>query len=64
MISRENMEKLNEISKQNKFKRIGIIYPDKRVFVTDNLGEQSIYLDDIDILFEKSLKKQRNYYKD
>jgi len=58
MISRENMEKLNEISKQNKFKRIGIIYPDKRVFVTDNLGEQSIYLDDIDILFEKSLKKQ------
>lgn len=58
MISRENMEKLNEISKQNKFKRIGIIYPDKRVFVTDNLGEQSIYLDNIDILFEKSLKKQ------
>lgn len=58
MISRENMEKLNEISKQNKFKRIGIIYPDKRVFVTDNLGEQSIYLDDIDILFEKRLKKQ------
>lgn len=58
MISRENMEKLNEISKQNKFKRIGIIYPDKRVFVTDNLGEQSIYLDDIGILFEKRLKKQ------
>lgn len=58
MISRENMEKLNEISKQNKFKRIGIIYPDKRVFVTDNLGQQSIYLDDIDILFEKRLKKQ------
>lgn len=60
MISRENMEKLNEISKQNKFKRIGIIYPDKRVFVTDNLGEQSMYLDNIDIFFEKGLKKQES----
>lgn len=58
MVSRENMQKLSEISKQINLKRIGIIYPDKRVFVTDNLGEQSIYLDDIDILFEKSLKKQ------
>ena len=48
MISRENMEKLNEISKQNKFKRIGIIYPDKRFLVNDNLVEQIIYLDNLD----------------
>lgn len=60
MASRENMQKLSEISKQINLKRIGIIYPDKRVFVTDNLGKQSIYLDDIGILFEKSLKDKES----
>lgn len=60
MVSRENMQKLSEISKQINLKRIGIIYPDKRVFVTDNLGQQSIYLDDIGIFFEKSLKDKES----
>lgn len=60
MVSKENMQKLSEISKQINLKRIGIIYPDKRVFVTDNLGQQSIYLDDIGIFFEKSLKDKES----
>ena len=60
MVSRENMQKLSEISKQINLKRIGIIYPDKRVFITDNLGEQSIYIDDIDVIFEKSLRNQES----
>ena len=60
MVSRENMQKLSEISKQINLKRIGIIYPDKRVFVTDDLGQQSIYLDDIGIFFEKSLKDKES----
>lgn len=60
MVSRENMEKLSEISKQINLKRIGIIYPDKKVFVTDNLGAQSIHIDDIDVIFEKSLRNQES----
>lgn len=39
MNSPENMLKLSEICDDHYFKRIGIIYPDRNLYITDDLGE-------------------------
>lgn len=58
MSSKENMLKLREICKNNYFKRIGIIYPDKTVYTTDDLGEKAHKLGRKREYFDKGMQGQ------
>ena len=47
MTSKEVMGRLKAICKDDYFTRIGIIYPNKDVYITDDLGEKVIHFDEI-----------------
>ena len=56
MTSKEVMGRLKAICKDDYFTRIGIIYPNKDVYITDDLGEKVIHFDEIGDYFYRGMQ--------
>lgn len=58
MTSTDVMERLEHICKDKYFKRIGIIYPNKEMYVIDDLGKKAVEIAKIRSYFDRSMKGQ------
>ena len=56
MSSAKIMEHFRSICKNNYFKRIGIVYPNKEIYIMDNLGKQAVNVENIKAYFDEAMQ--------
>lgn len=56
MTSMKVMEQLKLICQDNYFKRIGIIYPNKEMYIIDNLGQEAVNVNNISPYFDNAIQ--------
>lgn len=56
MSSAKIMEHFKSICKNNYFKRIGIVYPNKEIYIMDNLGKQAVSVENIKAYFDEAMQ--------